>query len=181
MSACVTVSALVSSERPMLLDELLATVPTGPVVQLDVKTHGDPALGVATAQAACRLAGRHSGQRVEIVSFHAATCAAAARLGHRARLIVWADYAPAALAAWARGAAVQGVCVEHFLLHAALVDQLRESGLSVTTGTINDLELARRVAQLGVDAITSDQPAQLRAAARETGHTPVRSTATTLG
>jgi glycerophosphoryl diester phosphodiesterase len=172
---------MASAERPMLLDELLDTAPAGLVVQVDVKTHGDPALGVATAQAACRLAARHGGDRVEILSFHAAACAAAAKLGHRARLIVWADYAPAALAAWARAVGVRGVCVEHFLLHAALVDQLRADGLSVTTGTINDVELARRVARLGVDAITTDRPAHLSAAASTTAHAPDRSTATIRG
>jgi glycerophosphoryl diester phosphodiesterase len=57
------------------------------------------------------------------------------------------------------------VCVEHFLLHADLVAHLRDAGLSVTTGTINDPELARRVAALDVDAITTDDPARLRAAA----------------
>jgi glycerophosphoryl diester phosphodiesterase len=150
-----------SAETPMLLEELLDAAPEGLVIQLDVKTHGDPALGIATAEAACRVADRHPGHRVEIISFQATACAAAAELGHRARLIVWADYAPASLVAWARDAGVHGVCVEHFLLHSALVDELRVGGLSVTTGTVNDLELARRVARLGVDAITTDCPAAL--------------------
>jgi glycerophosphoryl diester phosphodiesterase len=156
-----------SAEGPMLLDELFEAVPEGLVVQLDVKTHGDPALGVATAQAACRVAARHPAHRVEIISFQAAACAAAAQLGQRARLIVWADYAPATLVAWARAAGVDGVCVEHFLLHCGLVDELRAGGLSVTTGTVNDIDLARRVARLGVDAITTDHPARLHARARE--------------
>jgi glycerophosphoryl diester phosphodiesterase len=171
----------VSAERPMLLEELLDSAPAGLVVQLDVKTHGDPALAVATAQAACRVADRYSQHRVEIISFHAVACAAAAKLGHRARLIVWADYAPATLAAWAGPVGVQGVCIEHFLVHAALVDQLREAGMSVTTGTINDVELARRVARLGVDAITTDVPAQLWAAAERAAHTSDRSTASIRG
>lgn len=154
-----------SSEPPMLLDELFDLVPEGLIVQLDVKTHGDPALGIATAQAACQVAARHPGHDVEIISFQAGACAAAAALGHRTRLIVWADYAPATLTDWARVAGVDGVCVEHFLLHSALVDELRDGGLSVTTGTINDAELAHRVARLGVDAITTDCPALLCAAA----------------
>lgn len=170
----------VTAERPMLLDELLDTVPTDLVVQLDIKTHGDPALAVATAQVACRVADRHAGHRVEIISFHIDACAAAARLGHRARLIVWADYAPTALGAWARKAGVQGVCVEHFLLHADLVAQLRATGLSVTTGTISDVELARRIAQMDVDAITTDEPALLSEFAR-TAYASDRSTAMILG
>jgi glycerophosphoryl diester phosphodiesterase len=78
-----------------------------------------------------------------------------------ARLIAWADYAPSALARWASRAGVGGVCIEHFLLHRALVGRLRSGGLSVTTGTINDATLAARAAALGVDAITTDRPAAL--------------------
>jgi hypothetical protein len=59
-----------------------------------------------------------------------------------ARLVAWADYAPAALARWAARAGVGGVCIEQFLLHPALVERLRLGGLSVTTGTVNDAELA---------------------------------------
>ena len=44
----------------------------------------------------------------------------------------------------------------------ALVARLRAYGLSVSTGTINDPQLADRAASLGVDAITSDRPAALR-------------------
>ncbi len=172
----------VSAERPMLLDELLDAAPADLVVQLDVKTHGDPALGVATARAVCRrLAARPDADRVEILSFHADVCAEAARLGHRARLVVWTDCAPGALAAWARRVGVAGVCVEHFLLHQALVDELRAGGLSVTTGTVNDLELAWRVALLGVDAITTDRPAGLLADGPVRAQPPARSTAMILG
>ena len=39
----------------------------------------------------------------------------------------------------------------------------RGRGLSVTTGTVNDAALLRRVAALGVDAVTTDDPAALRA------------------
>jgi glycerophosphoryl diester phosphodiesterase len=156
-----------SNEAPLLLEELFDAAPTDVVLQLDVKTHGDPALGIVTAQAACRVAARHPDHRVEIISFQSEVCAAAAKLGARARLIVWADYAPETLVAWARAAGIAGVCVEHFLLHSSLIDELRSGGLSVTTGTVNDFELALRVARLGVDAITTDRPAELLAHAHE--------------
>ena len=39
--------------------------------------------------------------------------------------------------------------------------RLRLGGLSVSTGTINDVFLARRAADLGIDAITTDRPAAL--------------------
>ena len=76
--------------------------------------------------------------------------------------MTWADYAPDALGRWARRSGVGGVCIEHFLLHPELVACLRAHGLSVCTGTINDPSLAARAASLGVDAITSDCPSDLR-------------------
>ena len=152
-----------TDQRPMRLGDLLDAAPPGLALQLDVKTHGDPELALATVDAidACVVPAHRD--RVEVLSFHAAACARAPRLGLHARLIVWADYVPEALTAWARATGIAGVCVEHFLLHAELVGVLRAGGLSVTTGTVNDATLARRVARLGVDAITTDRPAGLRA------------------
>jgi glycerophosphoryl diester phosphodiesterase len=151
-----------SDETPMLLDELLDDAPDDLPVQVEVKAHGDPGLARATAAAVCRVAGaRPDRGRVEVLSFHTIACEEAARHGMPARLVTWADYAPAALARWAARAGVGGVCVEHFLLHPALVDRLRSGGLSVTTGTVNDATLAARAAALGVDAITTDRPAAL--------------------
>jgi glycerophosphoryl diester phosphodiesterase len=152
----------VTNETPMLLDELLDVAPSGLVVQVEVKAHGDPLLARATAAAVCQaVCGRADGGRVEVLSFHRAACEEAVRRGLPARLVAWADYAPDALARWAALAGVGGVCIEHFLLHAGLVDRLRSDGLSVSTGTINDATLAARAAALGVDAITTDRPAAL--------------------
>jgi glycerophosphoryl diester phosphodiesterase len=97
-----------------------------------------------------------------VLSFHRVACEEAARHGLPARLVTWADYAPGALARWARRAGVGGVCIEHFLLHAELVERLRAGGLSVSTGTVNDPMMAARAAALGVDAITTDRPSALR-------------------
>ena len=151
-----------TDETPMLLEELLDDVPDDLAVQVEVKAYGDPGLARATAAAVCRLAGgRADRDRVEVLSFHTIACEEAARHGMPARLVASADYAPAALARWAALAGVGGVCIEHFLLHRALVERLRFGGLSVTTGTVNDAALAARAAALGVDAITTDRPAAL--------------------
>jgi glycerophosphoryl diester phosphodiesterase len=151
-----------TNETPMLLDELLDGAPRDVPVQVEIKAHGDPALARATAAAVCRVAGERADRdRVEVLSFHTTACEEAARHGMRTRLVAWADYMPAALARWAALAGVGGVCIEHFLLHPALVERLRSDGLSVTTGTINDATLAARAAALGVDAITTDRPAAL--------------------
>jgi glycerophosphoryl diester phosphodiesterase len=151
-----------TSETPMLLEELLDGAPRELPVQVEVKSYGDPALARATATAVCRVArARSDRDRVEVLSFHTAACEEAARQGIATRLIAWADYMPAALAVWAASAGVGGVCIEHFLLHQALIERLRARGLSVSTGTINHATLATRAAALGVDAITTDRPAAL--------------------
>lgn len=153
-----------TDERILRVDDLLDLGPASLLLQFDIKVHGDPALAAETARAVGgRLRDRRAQDRAEIISFHSAACAAAAAAGHRARLIVWADHDPQALVRWARGNGVAGVCVEHFLLHAPLIATLREGGLSVATGTVNDPELARRVTALGVEAITTDAPQRLAA------------------
>ena len=115
-----------TNETPMLLDELLDGAPRELPVQVEVKSHGDPALARASAAAVCRVArGRADRDRVEVLSFHTTACEEAARQGMATRLIAWADYMPAALARWAACAGVGGVCIEHFLLHPALVERLR--------------------------------------------------------
>jgi glycerophosphoryl diester phosphodiesterase len=151
-----------TGQTPMLLEELLERTPRELLVQVEVKAHGDPALARATAAEVCRVVAAHpDAPRVEVISFHACACEEAAASGLAARLVVWADYAPHALARWAERAGVGGVCIEHFLLHPALVERLRGAGVSVTTGTINDATLAVRAATLGVDAITTDRPSAL--------------------
>jgi glycerophosphoryl diester phosphodiesterase len=153
-----------TGEAPMLLEELLDAAPRELVVQVEVKAYADPLLARATTAAVARaVTACADRQRVELLSFHVAACEQAAREGLAARLVTWADYAPDALGRWARRCGVGGVCIEHFLLHPALVARLRGHGLSVSTGTINDPLLAARAASLGVDAITSDRPAALRA------------------
>jgi glycerophosphoryl diester phosphodiesterase len=146
----------------MALDDLLTAAPPAVALQLEVKAHADPALAARTVEAlARRLRGVH-GRRVEVLSFTVAGCERATSLGLPARLVIWADYAPAALVRWARRHDVAGVCVEHFLLSAALVAQLRGGGLSVTTGTVNDPALLARVLRFGPDAVTTDAPHALR-------------------
>ena len=154
-----------SDERPLLLDELLELAPPGATLQLEVKAHADPTLARRTTRAICdRLAHHPARARTEILSFFNSACELAADRGFRTRLIIIADYRIDALASWAQTARLHGVCVEHFLLSPALVGTLRASGLSVSTGTINHPALLAGLLPLGLDAITSDTPAELRAA-----------------
>jgi hypothetical protein len=111
-----------TAERPLLVDEVLDLVPSGLTVQLDIKAHADAALARRTPDAlAAVLARRPDAGRVEILSFHAAAVKQAVSRGLAGRLVIGADYAPAALARWAADLALRGVCVEHLLLGQALV------------------------------------------------------------
>ena len=153
-----------SGEGPLLVEELLDAVPTGLGVQLDVKAHADRALARRTVTAlAAVLARRADAGRVEVLSFHAAAVEQAAAHGLAARLVIWADYAPAALARWATERALCGVCVEHFLLTRPLVTAMRDAGLGLTTGTVNHAAPAARALAHGPDALTTDRPHELAA------------------
>jgi glycerophosphoryl diester phosphodiesterase len=153
-----------TGEHPLELEDLLAVVPDQIVVQLEVKAHADRDLALRTAESICeRLHNEPIRRRVEVISFHSDACALAAARGFRARLVVWADYAPEELAAWAVKRSVAGVSVEHFLLGERLVRILRLAGLSVNTGTVNHPELMARVAELEPDAVCTDRPHELRA------------------
>ena len=105
-----------------------------------------------------------------MISFHSAACAAAAAHGFSARLVIWADYAPEALAAWAVSHGVGGIAVEHFLLTERLAATIRLAGLSVSTGTVNEPELLRRVVETAAPiAVCTDRPGELRAEAISEG------------
>jgi glycerophosphoryl diester phosphodiesterase len=151
-----------TEESPVSLDELLERVPADVIVQLEVKSHADRDLARRTAEAACEKLRGEPRSRFELISFHGDACALAAARGFRSRLVVWADYAPEALAAWAVRHGVGGVSIEHFLLAEPLVKVMRLAGLSVNTGTINHPELLARVLELGPDAVCTDRPHELR-------------------
>jgi glycerophosphoryl diester phosphodiesterase len=156
-----------TAERPLALDELLDAAPRDLPIQVEVKAHADPELARRTAQIFCDRYGRGpQRRRLELISFHSAACATAAAYGVRSRLVVWAEYAPEALAAWAVSRGITGISVEHFLLAPKLVAVFRLAGLSVSTGTVNDAELLARVVELALpDAVCTDRPAELRAEA----------------
>jgi glycerophosphoryl diester phosphodiesterase len=159
-----------TDERPVLLDELLDLAPAGVTLQLEVKAHADPALARRTARAVCeRLSDHPARERTEVISFWSGACELASGLGFTARLVIIADYRIHALAAWGRHVGLHGVCVEHFLVSRALVANLRASGLSVTTGTVNHAAILAPLLPLGLDAITSDSPHELRQALSRAG------------
>lgn len=57
------------------------------------------------------------------------------------------------------------VTVHHELLTAPVIAELHAAGTTVMAWTVNDLTCARRLVEDGVDGVTSDSPAVLRAVA----------------
>ena len=60
---------------------------------------------------------------------------------------------------------MNGISVEHLLLSERLVGVLWDAGLSANAGTVNHPELLSRVLEFAPDAIGTDRPHELRAAA----------------
>jgi glycerophosphoryl diester phosphodiesterase len=163
-----------AGEPPMALDQLLEMTPPELIVQVEVKTQSNPELARETASAICeRFSHSRERRRIEVISFHTDACEVAADAGFRTRLVIWADYAPEVLAGWAMRHGVTGVKVEHFLLSDQLVDTLRAAGITVSTGTVNDVELLKKVLVAQPKCITTDRPHELRAEAIEQGLLPV--------
>ena len=83
----------------MLPDELPDDAPGDIPVQVEVKAHGDPELARATAAAVCRVAcTRPDRGRVEVLWSIRSRARRPRATGMPARLIAWAEHAPAALA-----------------------------------------------------------------------------------
>jgi glycerophosphoryl diester phosphodiesterase len=161
-----------ADEPPLTLDQLLEMTPPKLTVQVEVKAQSSPELARRTAATICGRYGRER-ERLEVISFHTDACEVAAAAGFRTRLVVWADYAPAALADWATRHGVSGVKLEHFLLSDFLVGTLRAAGITVSTGTVNDVELLEKVLAAQPRCITTDRPHELRADAVDQGLLPV--------
>jgi glycerophosphoryl diester phosphodiesterase len=158
-----------TEERPLTLDELLASTPSDMPVQVEVKAHADSRLAERTARVVCERHRRDPArQRLEVISFHSAAVAVAAAHGFRSRLVIHADYTPEALAAWAVARQVGGVAIEHFLLTSRLASVMRLAGLSISTGTVNEPEVLHRAIELAApDAVGTDRPRELRAEAAQ--------------
>ena len=163
-----------TDEPPLTLDRLLETAPLDLIVQVEVKTQSNPELARRTAAAICeRYASSPQRERLEVISFHTDACEVSAAAGFRTRLVIWADYAPQMLAGWALRHGVAGVKVEHFLLSDELIGPLRAAGITVSTGTVNDVDLLHAVLPAQPRCITTDRPHELRGEAVERGLLPV--------
>lgn len=151
-----------SDEQPMRLDELLERVDGRVPLQLDVKAYADPELARRTAEAVCATAERHdAGEWIEVISFFAGACVAAARRGFRTRIVTWSDYLPGTLAGWATEQGFAGLSCEGFVLGPELAEAAEEAALSLSIGAVNSVEQAEKLLSFEPEILVSDRPDEL--------------------
>lgn len=152
-----------SDQHPMTLGRVLEIIPEGIPLQLDVKAYADHELAQRTAERACEVVRAHgTADRAELISFFTVGCEAAVERGIDARLVAWADYAPAALIEWVTSRGITGVSLEGFILSEELAAAIHDAGLTISAGAVNTRDQGRRMIELGVELIVSDRPHELR-------------------
>jgi glycerophosphoryl diester phosphodiesterase len=144
------------------LEEVVEGVPQGKRLLIEVKCGEEalPPLGRA-------LEGRPP-ERFAIIGFSYAAMAKAKKLLPAIPVYWLAGYKAETkiddLIAKARAGGLDGLDLSHeFPIDAAFAKKVHDAGLKLYTWTVNDAELARRQAAAGVDGITTDRPAWLRA------------------
>lgn len=155
-----------AAERVPLLAEVLATVPRGGRLFVEIKTGPDIVPALLRVMAKCTPAPR----RVLFMSFDRATMAAVAEAfpQHEACLLLTArqlfgreGVAGAIATARALGCASLDVQRDR-RLGREVVDAVHAADLRLYTWTVNRLSTARRLAAAGIDGITTDRCAWMR-------------------
>lgn len=157
-----------AGQRLPTLEEMLATAPAGKKVYVEVKCGPEAVPELVRVLKASKL----SAGQTPVISFNAAVIAAVKKarpevpaywlvgLGKRKDGKV-----PTAkeLIAKAKEIRADGLDLSAAAaLDAAFVKEVRAAGLKLYVWTVNDAKVARRMADLGVDGITTDRPGWLR-------------------
>lgn len=158
-------------ERMPTMDEVLAFVPAGKKVYLELKSNAEIVTPMARAIAACKL----TPEQIVIISFHDEAVAEAKRqLPHLkaywltdykeqqdGSLKPTADEVIATLRRTGADAVSSKALPEHF--NAAFIKRLREAGYEeFHVWTVDDPAIARFYCELGVSSITTNRPGWLR-------------------
>lgn len=167
LDAGVWKGAAFRGERVPTLAEVLATVPAGKSLYIELKE--TPGLVPAIAADVGR-ATLPPGASVVLIAFNAKALADAKRAmpGCRAHLLLdTPEGAPGRRADWialCRGSGFDGLDVSAgWPVERELVDGLRAEKLELHVWTVNDARRARELAAAGVASITTDRPGWLRA------------------
>lgn len=173
-----------AGERIPTLGEVLATVPEGKLIFIEIKC------GPEIVPLLKRELGATPGvgpEQVVIISFNEKVVRACRQAlprlkvswltGYKRRNHVgpWSPSADSVMATLQQlGATGLGTKAEAAVVDRSFVSRLREGGFEFHCWTINDVEIARRFRDLGVDSITTDRPEVIRGALRERKPAPAR-------
>jgi len=161
-----------AGERVPTLEEVLATVPAGKLMLIEIKCGVEivPVLTRALAETTLKR------EQLRVIAFDAEVIAACKKampdvqaywLTAFKRHKVTGAWTPsfASVLETLKRIGADGVdCEAAVCVDVSFAKMLRDAGMQFHCWTINDAERARRFAKLGVDSITTDQPAKLRAA-----------------
>lgn len=165
LDAGVWKGAAYRGERVPTLAEVLATVPEGREIFIELKA----ATGLVPALKKAVAAGPAEPGRIVLISFEAEALREAKRALPACRALLLADTPEGAadkragLIAVCREAGFDGLGVSAgWPIDGRLVEELREAGLELNVWTVNDVARARALAGAGVASITTDRPGWLR-------------------
>ena len=165
LDAGVWKSSAYRNERVPTLSEVLATVPSGRRLYVELKA----AEGLVPALRRTLEAGSVPLEQIVLISFEAETLREAKRALPRCPVFLLADTpdaAPAKLAELIRFCQAEGFAgldvSAGWPIDKALVKRLRLAKLELHVWTVNDARRARELVYAGVASITTDKPGWLR-------------------
>ena len=153
------------SEKIPLLADILALVPPGKRLFIEVKTHAEAVPELERVLQAAGLGAR----QLPLITFDLET-AKSLKLRLPAHEVCWivdfsATKPPAItdLITTAKSAGLDGLDLNHrFPIDAAFVDAVHAAGLKLYTWTVDDADVARKLGAAGVDGITTNRPGWMR-------------------
>ena len=157
------------SERIPTLDEILALVPKGKKIFVEIKSRSETIPPLAESLKRSGL----SPDQVVIITFHHEVAAAAKKQFPELKVYWLHSYNKDKqtgqypdlddLIRRAKEAGVDGLNLNHgFPLDAAAVKKIKSAGLGIYAWTVDDPVRARELAEAGVEGITTNRPAALR-------------------
>jgi glycerophosphoryl diester phosphodiesterase len=158
------------------LNELLATLPPGKRFYIEIKCGAEIAEPLA---AAIRAAGVAE-EQIVLICFSAGVLAAARRLLPKSPTYLVAEFLcdrqtglwypdATAIIADAAHAELTGVDLMAARVDPPLAEAVREAGLDLSVWTVDTVEEARQLVDLGVRRITTNRPAWLRSRLKDEG------------
>jgi glycerophosphoryl diester phosphodiesterase len=157
-----------AGERLPTLDEMLATVPTGKRVFIEIKCGPEAVPEMDRVLKANKL----KPEQVCVIAFNADVIAATKKLRPDLQALWLVSLAPKnqkprtaeELIAKAKEIKADGLDLSATpaVLNKAFGDKVRAAGLKLYVWTVNDVELARKMIAAGAESITTDKPGWLR-------------------